>query len=116
MKKMLIVAIVICVLIAFPVFLFCAFVVWPPDIFTGSRHTIARLTLTNGETFTVIQYWNHSDFYSTELHHYFPDGHVTVDTLDGDDAKSWSVPIRVDEQGRVVTVTLSGHRQRTVSY
>ena len=99
-----------------PLFLICTFIVWPPDIITGTRHTIASLALTNGHSFTVIQYWNRSDFYSTELHHRLPDGRVVVDTLDGDDAKSWSVPLTVDEQKRVVTVTLPGRRIKTVSY
>jgi hypothetical protein len=113
MKKL---AIILAAVVGLIFCLFSAFVVWLPDVFTGTHHTIASLTLTNGHSFAVVQYWNHTDFYSTELHHRFPDGHVTVDTLDGDDAKSWRVPLTVDEQKRVVTVTLSGHRVRTLDY
>jgi hypothetical protein len=116
MNKKLIIGIVVASLAGIPALLICAFVIWPPDIFTGARHTIATLTLTNGDSFTVVQYWNRTDFYSTELHHRSRDGHITVDTLDGDDVKSWNVPIAVDEQRRTVTVTLTGHRQRTVSF
>jgi hypothetical protein len=112
MKKWIILSIII----AIPLFLVSTFVVWPPDIFTGAHHTVATCSLSNGHSFAVVQYWNHIDFYSTELHHRFPDGHVAVETLDGDDAKSWRIPITVDVQKQVVTVILSGHRVKTVSY
>ena len=43
--------------------------------------------------FEVIQYWNRSDFYNTELTHTDPAGRETRHVLDGDDSKSWRVPI-----------------------
>jgi len=90
--------------------------VWLPDAFFGGTRTLASVSLTNGYTFRVVQYWNHVDFYSTELHVTTPDGHTEIHTLDGDDAKSWRVPLTVDEPGRVASVTLSGGRLRTVNW
>lgn len=90
--------------------------VWLPDVMFAPRRTIASASLTNGYNFRVIQYWNRVDFYSTELHVTGPDGRPEVHTLDGDDNKSWSVPISVDEQRRVVSVTLGGGRVKTVKY
>jgi hypothetical protein len=90
--------------------------VWLPDIVFAPRKTLAKTTLANGQSFEVIQYWNRSDFYSTELHIKTPDGFDQVVTLDGDDAKSWSVPMQVDAPGRAVTVTLGGGRIKTVLY
>jgi hypothetical protein len=84
--------------------------VWLPDVFTGRLHTLAAYDATNGYRFRVIQYWNNVDFYSTELHIISPDGKTEVRTLDGDDSKSWSVPVVVDETNRVVSVTLGGRR------
>ena len=82
--------------------------VWLPDVVFAPRSTIAYKTLPSGYSFRVIQYWNRVDFYSTELHITFPDGRKQVHTLDGDDNKSWSVPMSVDESNRVVRVILSG--------
>lgn len=90
--------------------------VWLPDVFFGGTHTLASVSLTNGYTFRVVQYWNHVDFYSTELHVVSPDGRTEIHTLDGDDAKSWRVPITVDELHRVASVTLGGGRLRTVNW
>jgi hypothetical protein len=86
--------------------------VWLPDVFIPIRHTLASATLTNGYSFRVIQYWNHVDFYSTELHIKSPDGRTDIRTLDGDDWKTWRVPMTLDEEQRVVSVTLGGNRLR----
>jgi len=90
--------------------------VWLPDVFGGSDRTLASATLTNGYSFQVVQYWNHIDFYTTELRITSPDGKTDTRTLDGDDAKSWSVPMKVDEQLRVVSVTLGGGRLKQESW
>lgn len=90
--------------------------VWLPDVFFGGTRTLASASLTNGYTFRVVQYWNHVDFYSTELHVTSPDGRTEVHTLDGDDAKSWRVPLTVDEPSRVASVTLGGDRPRKVNW
>ena len=80
-----------------------------------SSRTLAHVTASTGSTYDVVQYWNHVDFYTTELRVTLADGTTKVVTLDGDDAKTWSVPLTVDEVRGVATVVLSGHRTRTVS-
>ena len=90
--------------------------VWLPDVFFGGTHTLASASLTNGYTFQVVQYWNHIDFYSTELRVTSPDGRAEIHTLDGDDAKSWRVPLVVSEQSRTATITLGGGRVKKVDW
>jgi len=101
-------------LIALPVILFCVFVIWPPDVFSGARLTLGSLRLPDGQSFSVVQYWNHIDFYSTELQHLSSDGHSESYTLDGDDHKRWSAQIVADGLNRVVTV--EGYNHVTVPY
>jgi hypothetical protein len=85
--------------------------VWPPDIFTfGSPHTLARATGASGASYEVVQYWNYVDFYTTELRITSASAGTRVIELDGDDQKSWSVPLSVDEAAGAATVTLSGKR------
>ena len=90
--------------------------VWLPDVCFGNAHTLASARLTNGFTFQVIQYWNHVDFYTTELRVTSPDGHTEIHVLDGDDAKSWRVPMVVSEKNRTVTITLGGNRIKQVDW
>ncbi|HTG42897.1 MAG TPA: hypothetical protein VK633_00070 [Verrucomicrobiae bacterium] len=90
--------------------------VWLPDLFWSRSHILASHTSTNGYRFRVIQHWNSADFYSTELHITAPDGRTEVRTLDGDDSKSWSVPLVVNETSRVVLVTLGRGRTRKESW
>lgn len=84
--------------------------------FFASKHTLASKTLPSGYEFRVIQYWNRVDFYSTELHVASPDGRLEVYTLDGDDSKSWRLPLLIDEQRHTATVTLGGGRIRKVDW
>ncbi len=90
--------------------------VWLPDVFLANEHTLASVTLTNGYSFRVVQYWNRGDFYTTELRITSPDGHAEAHTLDGDDSKSWRLPLSVDQSGRTATVTLGGGRVRKVDW
>ncbi|MFA6173070.1 MAG: hypothetical protein WC701_05235 [Kiritimatiellales bacterium] len=91
-------------------------VVWVPDIFTNARHIIGSINLADGNSFQIVQYWNHVDFYSTELHHRKPDGSMEIIPLDGDDKKRWKLPVTVDEQKKIVTVTSSGNCLWIVPY
>ena len=90
--------------------------VWLPDVFFANKHTLASKTLSSGYEFRVVQYWNRVGFYSTELHVTSPAGHLEVYTLDGDDSKSWRLPLVIDEQRRTATVTLGGGRVRQVDW
>jgi hypothetical protein len=90
--------------------------IWPPDIINAPRHTLAEQRLASGYLFRVVQYWNRCDFYSTELHVTSPDGRTEVHTLDGDDNKSWRLPLTVDEPHHTATVTLGGGRVKTVRW
>jgi hypothetical protein len=90
--------------------------IWLPDVISAPRHTLAEQRLASGHSFRVIQYWNRADFYNTELLRTSPDGTVETHVLDGDDNKSWSVPLVVDEQRKTATVTLGGGRVKKVDW
>jgi len=87
--------------------------VWIPD-FVGTTRTLANVTSSTGYSFRVAQAWNYCDFYTTTFYITAPDGSVTDAYLDGDDSKSWSVPIALDEANRIATVTLGGGRQKVI--
>jgi hypothetical protein len=90
--------------------------VWLPDVITATEHTLAEQRLASGHLFRVVQYWNRVDFYSTELRVTSPGGSIQTHTLDGDDNKSWRLPLVVDEQRHTATVTLDGGRERIVDW
>jgi len=90
--------------------------VWLPDVFGSGEHTLAEQRLASGHLFRVVQYWNHVDFYSTELRITAPDGRTETNTLDGDDSKSWRLPLVIDEPHHTATVTLGGGRVKTVDW
>ena len=78
--------------------------VWLPDVFSGATHTLAT-TAKDGYAFRVVQYWNHVDFYTTEVRITHPDGRTEVQTVDGDSSKEWApVAISVDPARRSVVV------------
>lgn len=78
--------------------------------------TIAEQTLSSGYRFRVVQYWNHVDFYTTELRVEAPDGTVSTHLLDADDAKSWRVPLKINASNRTAVITLRGGRDKQVSW
>src|SRR6476620_5481322 len=46
--------------------------VWLPDIF-GKQHTLSSTTTSTGYHVSIVQYWNHVDFYTTEARVTAPD-------------------------------------------
>ena len=89
--------------------------VWIPDLI-GTTHTLSSVTTSSGYSLRVTQAWNYVDFYSTTLYVTAPDGSTTDTVLDGDDTKSWSVPVALDEPGRTATVMLGGGRSRVIHW
>ena len=90
--------------------------VWLPDVISAPQRVLAEQRLASGYAFRVVQYWNRVDFYSTELRVTSPDGRTETHTLDGDDGKSWRLPLVIDEQQHTATVTLRGGRIRKVDW
>ena len=97
-------------------FLPLAIGIWVPDIVYAKKHIIAYAENSTGHTFSVIQYWNRCDFYNTELIHTTPDGKKQITVLDGDDNKSWQVPISVDEANEKVIIVLANNRKKIIYY
>lgn len=91
-----------------------AFGVWVPDIVMGKRRTIAEQTFPDGRVFRVEQYWNGVDFYTTEFVLTGPGEERFASQLDGDDRKSWRVPMTVNVEERTAAVTLRGGRTKVV--
>jgi hypothetical protein len=90
--------------------------VWLPDLINAPKQVLAEQHLSSGHVFRVVQYWNRSDFYSTELHVISPSGIIETHTLDGDDSKSWRLPLVIDQQHQIATVTLARGRVRKVDW
>jgi hypothetical protein len=116
MRALEIISLIVAAIIALLWLLGLLIGVWLPDVVLAPRSTIAFAKSSSGHTFRVIQYWNRVDFYSTELHVTSPDGIEFDNTLDGDDMKSWSVPMSIDESNKVVSITLGGGRVKKVRY
>ena len=102
--------------VATAVYLPLCFHVWLPDVLFAPHRTLAATNSTDGHAFRVVQYWNRCDFYSTELHVTPPNAPTQVFTLDGDDFKTWNVPMAVNETTRVATVTLSEGRTKSIQW
>ena len=116
MKKLLTILLIIGVLFGALLGLPLLIGIWLPDVISAPVHTLAEQRLTSGHSFRVIQYWNRGDFYNTYLLHTLPDGTVETHVLDADDDKSWRVPLVVDEQQKMVTVTLGGGRVKRIDW
>jgi len=81
--------------------------VWIPD-FTGIPRTLGQATSAKGERFKVVQYWNHVDFYTTEVQITKTDGSTSVVVIDGDANRNRDAAIALDEFGRMAMVEVDG--------
>ncbi len=79
--------------------------VWLPDIF-GPQHTLCSATSSSGHRVSIIQYWNHEDFYTTEARVTDPDGVTVITLLDGDDGKAWTATLHLDPSQTSATFTI----------
>ncbi len=69
--------------------------VWLPDI-SGTQHTLCSATTKSGHRISIVQYWNHVDFYTTEARVTSPDGVTRISIIDGDASKTWSATLEID--------------------
>ena len=116
MKRLLVTSLIVGLVFAALIGLPLLIGVWLPDVISASEHIVAEKRLASGHTFRVVQYWNRVDFYSTELRVTSPDGTTETHTLDGDDSKSWRLPLIIDEEQHTATVTLEVGRVRKVDW
>jgi hypothetical protein len=79
--------------------------VWLPDVF-GKQHTLCSATTSTGYQISIVQYWNHVDFYTTEARITAPGGEVSTILIDGDAAKSWSATLEMDPSRTLATYRL----------
>jgi hypothetical protein len=78
--------------------------IWLPDIF-GTTHTLGSATTSSGHRISIVQYWNHQDFYTTEMRVTGPDGVTVTSVLDGDASKRWSATLELDPSQKSATLT-----------
>lgn len=83
--------------------------VWLPDVF-GKQHTLCSATTSTGHRVSIVQYWNHVDFYTTEARITSPDGVTSISTIDGDASKTWSAILEIDPSQKGATYRLPNGR------
>ncbi len=81
--------------------------VWIPD-FTGKSRILGQTIDSTGQRLEVVQFWNHVDFYTTELVVTKTDGTIRRKLIDGDSKKGWTARITVDEAKRTAVVMING--------
>ena len=79
--------------------------VWLPDVF-GKQHTLCSARTSTGYQISIVQYWNHVDFYTTEARITGPDGVTSISTIDGDASKTWSATLEIDSSQKGATYRL----------
>ncbi|MES2438481.1 MAG: hypothetical protein V4584_05425 [Verrucomicrobiota bacterium] len=89
--------------------------VWLPDIF-GKQQTLSSATTSSGHRISIVQYWNHVDFYTTEARVTGPDGVTSVSIIDGDAAKSWGAGLEVEPSQKGATYRLPDGRTGTITW
>jgi hypothetical protein len=116
MRRLLVIAFVINLIFGALLGLPLLIGIWLPDVISAPRHILAERRLADGHVFRVVQYWNRSDFYNTELVHLSPNGTIETHLLDADDSKSWHVPLLIDEQHKIARITLNGGRVKSINW
>ncbi len=92
-----------------------AYGVWLPDIF-GKQHTLCSVSTSTGYQVSIVQYWNHVDFYTTEAQITSPDGITSISLIDGDASKIWSATLKIDPAEKGTTYTLPNGRSGTFTW
>lgn len=89
--------------------------VWPPDFF-GAENNLGSVRASTGHEISVVQRWNHRDFYTTVVRVRNPDGQESETVLDMDDSKKWAVSVALDESMRAADIFLGDGREATVEW
>jgi hypothetical protein len=89
--------------------------VWLPDVF-GKHHTLCSATSSTDYQISIVQYWNHVDFYTTEARITAPGGATSIILIDGDAAKSWSATLEMDPSQSLATYRLPGGRSGKLAW
>jgi len=89
--------------------------VWLPDVF-GKQHTLCSATTSAGYQISIVQYWNHVDFYTTEARVTSPDGVTVISLVDGDASKTWSAILEIDPSQKGATYRLPDGRSGGITW
>jgi hypothetical protein len=89
--------------------------VWLPDVF-GKQHTLCAATTSTSYRISLVQYWNHVDFYTTEARITSPDGMTSISLIDGDASKTWNASLKIDPAEKGATYTLPDGRSGTLTW
>jgi hypothetical protein len=84
--------------------------VWLPDVFSGKQHTLCSATSATGHRISIVHYWNHVDFYTTEARVTSPDEITSTTLIDGDASKTWGATLEIDPSQKGATYTLPDGR------
>jgi hypothetical protein len=89
--------------------------VWLPDVI-GQQHTLCSATTASGHRISLVQYWNHVDFYTTEARVTSPEGVTSIILIDGDASKTWSAMLKIDPSQKGAIYRLSNGRTGTFTW
>jgi hypothetical protein len=84
--------------------------IWLPDVFSGRQHTLCSATTASGHRISIVHYWNHVDFYTTEARVTSPDGITSITVIDGDASKTWGASLEIDPSQKSATFQLPNGR------
>ncbi len=89
--------------------------VWLPDVF-GKEHVLCSATTSSGHRISLVQYWNHVDFYTTEARVTGPDDVSSITVIDGDASKTWSATLAIDPSQTSATYQIPGGRSGQITW
>lgn len=87
--------------------------IWLPDL-SGKQHTLCSATSASGHQASIVHYWNHVDFYTTEARVTSPDGVTSTTLIDGDAGKTWSAALEIDPSQKSATYRIPDGRTGTL--
>jgi hypothetical protein len=89
--------------------------VWLPDL-AGKPHTLCSAISASGHRVSIVHYWNHVDFYTTEARVTSPAGVTSIALIDGDASKTWGAALEIDPSQPRATFWLPNGRTGEITW
>ena len=90
------------------IFFISSYYIWFIDVIFAPVNILSVANNTEGDTFTVTQFWNRGDFYTVELIHRDPDGRRASVIIDPDMIKIWRCRTIIFEETKEYHIFVKG--------